>query len=353
MMWYIASIIIVFIFIWFFYNSPLALVDMIPFIKITKSFTDDLTGKETIDYSKKENWYVNTAHKGIDQKADVFFVHRTTFLSRQAWNSEISKSSLDKTTYTYAVKIQTRIFEGIANIYAPKYRQATLYSFYDKSENNNGQKALDKAYKDVKNSFLYYLKTYHNERPIILAGHSQGTFHLQRLLLELFDENPALRKKLICAYLVAMPIGKHLYQHIFPSRIKDDINCYVSWSTFGKNAYPLYFKGQYDDALCTNPISWEHNSTVQTSKNKHKGAYTYYFNIHVKNKVQVYVHKGVLQISRLGLGFFKLRKRDYVPMDYHIFYDNIRENVQQRITTYYKKNHESKEILYRDRSYVS
>ena len=45
-----------------------------------------------------------------------------------------------------------------------------------------------------------YLKKYNNGKPIIIAGHSQGSAHLVTLLKEFFD-GKNLKKKLIAAYL--------------------------------------------------------------------------------------------------------------------------------------------------------
>lgn len=313
------------------YNSPIGLVDMIPWIRVKMPFSKEKSPKEP-DYSSLKNWFVRSNRKSQVSTADVFFVHRTTYLNGKRWNAPMYNKWLNWITYLFSVKIQVRIFNGLANAYAPKYRQATLYSFYDEAD--NGKKALDLAYEDIRNAFLHYLEHHHKGNAIILAGHSQGTVHLQRLLEEFFDSNEELRKKLVCAYLVAMPIGKNMFQNIFPSNGKDDIHCYVSWSTFGRNSFPRYFVGQYDQALCTNPINWEHNTVSVTSKKAHKGGYTYYFNFWTKHKVKVYVKNGVLQINPLHLGFFSLWKKDYVTMDYHLFFANIQENVAQRLVRY-------------------
>ena len=43
-------------------------------------------------------------------------------------------------------------------------------------------------------------------RPFILAGHSQGALHALRLLRERVAAKPALRRRLVAAYLVGAPI---------------------------------------------------------------------------------------------------------------------------------------------------
>lgn len=313
---------------------PIGLVDMIPFIKPRKDFKHESAGKAP-DYSSGKSWFLFSIDDASHKDADVFFVHRTTFLSAGAWNGSINGFLQNITDMAYSVNIQTEIFRDVARIFAPKYRQATLFSFYDK--NDNGEKALDLAYQDVKNAFLYYLKYKNKNRPIILVGHSQGTFHLERLMKEFFDNDELLRERLVCAYLASMPIKKNLFRNIPASENAGDTCCYLSWSTFGVHAYPLYFKGQYDDALCTNPLTWKNNDTKVISKEFHKGSVTFYFNVHTKRKVSAYVEKGVVHISNPGLGFFRLRKKDYVASDFHIFYGNIKENVKIRVKNYILK----------------
>lgn len=333
---------------------PIGLVDMVPFIKPKIKFSS--SGLFETDYHKKKNWFIceNETDDSLmdldDHPADVFFVHRTTFLKRYSWNDSIRHGLQNLNTYLFSVRVQAKIFSGIARVFAPKYRQATLYSFYDTED--NGMRALDLAYEDVKNAFLYYLHHYNDGRPIILAGHSQGTYHLQRLIHEFFDNDENLRSRLICAYLVAMPVSRNSFEHIHPSCSPSETGCFVSWSTFGINAYPLYFKGQYDDALCTNPVSWQNDSNTPTDKKLHKGSTTFFLNRKQSKKITAYCGHGVLHINNPGLGYFRLRNKDYVTMDYHIFFNDIKENARERLKNYYKIRYEQ-EILHRYRVNVS
>jgi alpha-beta hydrolase superfamily lysophospholipase len=63
---------------------------------------------------------------------------------------------------------------------------------------------VDLAYADVKAAFQYYLAHYNEGRPIIIAGHSQGTAHATRLLHEFFEHDPKLRRQLVAAYLIGI-----------------------------------------------------------------------------------------------------------------------------------------------------
>ena len=96
-------------------------------------------------------------------KIDVFFIHPTLYLKGNRWNADIHNKNLNKEIGNSAIKNQASVFLGIANIYAPHYRQMHIQSYYDLE---NGLQAYDVAYLDVKNAFMYYWK-YYNKGNII------------------------------------------------------------------------------------------------------------------------------------------------------------------------------------------
>src|SRR3546814_11723327 len=62
-------------------------------------------------------------------------------------------------------------------IWAPRYRQATLGAFLAEDRVTAG-KAIDAAYRDVEEAFDAFLAAQPKDTPIILAGHSRGGLHL-------------------------------------------------------------------------------------------------------------------------------------------------------------------------------
>jgi len=87
-------------------------------------------------------------------------------------------------------------------LFAPYYRQASLYSFMTTRE--DARKAHDFAYQDVKRAFSYFLKYSPPERPIVLVGHNQGASHVQRLLADFFQGS--LKDRLASAYVIDYPL---------------------------------------------------------------------------------------------------------------------------------------------------
>jgi len=64
------------------------------------------------------------------------------------------------------------IYEKMGDIYAPYYQQMSLAAYQLPEERR--QKYGKKAYKDVRDAFKTILATENKDRPIILAGFSQG-----------------------------------------------------------------------------------------------------------------------------------------------------------------------------------
>ena len=125
------------------------------------------------------------------------------------------------------------------------------------------------AYSDIKKAFETYLKEYNNERPIIIAGHSQGAGHAKRLLQDYFDNKP-LQKKLVAAYLIGTKITSKDFSTIQLMQNKDDTGGFVTWNTYRlmpeRKTKKISFTINQEwikDALCSNPITWNQNTTSQ------------------------------------------------------------------------------------------
>ena len=59
---------------------------------------------------------------------------------------------------------QASAFSETCNVYAPYYRQATYFSFFD-TKSKNGFNALDLAYSDLSNAFEVFMEKHNNGKP--------------------------------------------------------------------------------------------------------------------------------------------------------------------------------------------
>lgn len=221
------------------------------------------------DYSRAEHWAalpdradsadVLPAIGVMDQQSnaavDVFFIHPTTYFGTDNWNQSVDDARVNRITDALVMRGQAAVFNSCCRIYAPRYRQATIYSFID--ESGSGASALQLAYNDVERAFDYFLQNYSRDRPFVLAAHSQGSAHLSKLL-ERRITGSYLRNRLVAAY----PIGFSLDAEALAGSVPDvpvcqsaeQTGCMVSWNAVGPDAK------QYADMsknICVNPLTWK------------------------------------------------------------------------------------------------
>ena len=265
--------------------------------------------------------------------ADVFFIHPTTFYLPKSWNADLGTDKLNLFTDRSTIRHQASAFNAAGRIYAPRYRQATLYSFFDE-QTPNGQAALDLAYSDVKAAFQYYLAHYNQGRPIIIAGHSQGTAHATRLLHEFFDTNPKLRRQLVAAYLIGFKVKSNEYQTIRPCTDSLATGCFITYNSVATaNDYP-----PFHPFAVTNPLTWTLD-TLQAPASLNRGGVSQEFKRIDPQVTDAKIHQGLLWITPpkpSGYPRFLLPGRPELRHSFHIadyalFYMNIRANAKTRV----------------------
>ena len=268
-------------------------------------------------------------------KVDVFFLHPTIFTEtpedKYVWNAALSNDKMNKEVDNSTIKLQASIFNQAGKIYAPRYRQAHLRSFFN-PHTKEGDKALALAYEDVKKAFLYYLEHNNNNRPFILAGHSQGSRHLKQLMKELVDGKD-LQKQLVAAYIVGWGVDKETFEHIPLGTEASQTGCYLTWRTYNKGYVPEWIAK--NDA-CVNPLTWTAESTYADYK-QNDGAILRNLNIVRKRLFDAEVHGPVLWVGKPNIIFGKLLQRNnYHVGDYNLFYLNVRKNAILRAESYLK-----------------
>lgn len=209
----------------------------------------------------------------------VFFVHPTSYLNRSAWNAPLADAASQEVARVY-VRGMASPFNRATEIWAPKYRQATMGAFL--TDAAEGQRALDAAYGDVRQAWAFFLASVDPDTPIVLAGHSQGALHLLRLLRE-ERANAALTRRLAAAYIVGWPIS---VPHDLPSlglpacATANQAGCILSWSSFAEPEDPSAMLETYSRStgfdgtlrgdspiLCVNPLTGTVNGEAGIDRN--------------------------------------------------------------------------------------
>jgi len=304
------------------------------------NFTTDLVGsaaeysqlKYWVEHPDKEKHYAilpkNYADSQYNDKPeiDVFFIHPTLYLKGDRWNAGIHNKKLNNEIGNSAIKNQASVFLGIATIYAPHYRQMHIQSYYDLA---NGLHAFEVAYSDVKNAFLYYWKNNNKGKKFIIAGHSQGTNHAEKLLKEVILKNDSMKKLLVLSYLPGMPIIQ-FHKDLPPCNSPNQLDCFLSWRTLAEGYFPSDWSSS-DSISCVNPISWKTDTILSENKN-HLGILFQNHKIHYPKSIAAYNYNGVVWIKPIKIPFSRFyRMKDYHIADYNLYWINIRNNLIYRL----------------------
>lgn len=304
------------------------------------------------DYSKVENWaalpdridsadVVPVAEWSNDQTnavIDVFYLHPTTYTGKAGqnkWNSSLDDEKLNLRTDQYPIKYQASIFNGAGKVYAPRYRQAHLHSFYSKNK-KDATEALKLAYADVRQAFQYFLDHYNQGRPFLIAAHSQGTVHGKQLLQEFVDGKP-LQDKLVVAYLAGYPVTTDDFKKIKPCESPEETGCFCSWRTFKHGYVPRKLHFPNAGVVVTNPVTWSVNAP-ECSQQMQLGGVLQDFNKVYPKLVSTCIHEDLLWVNKPKFpGSFFFTSKNYHIADYNFFYADVRKNAQDRVEAFLGK----------------
>ncbi len=156
------------------------------------------------DYGKRGAWALLPARpdqpSGGDPPADVFFIHPTTFDGGRDWNGPIDAPAADRVLERVMLPNYAGPFERVGRLFAPHYRQASLYTQLTLRDDAREARAF--AYGDVKQAFDLFLARFNQGRPIVLVGVEQGGTLAQRLLREELVAHPELPYRIAAVYLI-------------------------------------------------------------------------------------------------------------------------------------------------------
>ena len=299
------------------------------------------------DYSNKESWAVlpdlwnpyleEIVGKPKLKKSDVFYIYPTLFLDKKnpKWNADIFDSSVRDDILKKAVAYQASAWVKAANLYVPFYRQAH-YRIFVNPYSEQGQEAGILAYKDIKRAFEYYLKHYNQDKPIIIAAHSQGSLHAKKIIQEFFDGKP-LQKNLIAAYLIGVKIEKSMFKEIKALQLPEATGGFVSWNTYKKNRFPKRYKDRFQGGVVTNPISW--NTEKKTQESQHLGVLYSDKKIYPQS-LSLEIIDGMIwsTLPKVPKRFFLSFVKNYHFADINLFWADIQKNAVKRTEAWFQQN---------------
>ncbi len=295
-------------------------------------------------------WQPDLGDEGAKGDAAIFFVHPTSLITKDGWNASLDDQITNDRTRLF-VRGEASVFNHAGDIWAPRYRQAAIGAFM--TDTDDAKKAIEAAYQDVATAFDQFLIEIGNDRPIILAGHSQGSLHLTRLLKDKVAGRP-LAKRIAAAYIVGWPIS---VTHDLPRLglpacgTAEASNCIVSWSSFAEPADPRMVLDAYGKSpgydgtirgsspiLCTNPIAGAPNVTVAAAENPGTlyPSKDFLDGKIERGKVPARCDShGILLIgSPPEMGEYVLPGNNYHVYDYALFWVSARQDVARRLAAF-------------------
>lgn len=297
----------------------------------------------SVDYSKRTNWL---SLPESDRDVDTFYLYPSSYVSPKGENkpfADIRDENMVRIAGT-CLDIQGSAFSGRTNVYAPLYRQVDPFMGFRFIEENKQDLVDEVILTDAIDSFDFYIKNFNKGKPFILAGHSQGTTLLMKVLATYLKDKKELLNKMVAAYMIGYGVTEEYMKenkHLRFAKGETDTGVLISWNTEKpelEESTPIV----KEKSLCINPLNWRRDATY-APVNMNLGSL-------IKGKIvrpgiadaKINVKKGTLECSTVKPEDYR-QVFDIFPvgcyhsMDYGFYYENIRVNAAKRIEAFKKK----------------
>jgi hypothetical protein len=286
--------------------------------------------------------------------ADVFFIHPTTYDGGEHWNAPFRDQNARRTLDRVMLPNYAGPFARVGRLFAPNYRQASLYSQLTLREDARSARRF--AYEDVRDAFRYWRAHHDTGRPLVLVGVEQGGLLADRLLREEIATDPALLKRLAGAYLIetVVPVDEHAEGAAVPACwMRAQARCVVAWATsrhggarelLGR-AVVWNPRGQLIDlegrpALCVNPLLGARTDAPAPEKDNLGAAVATGFGwkerpAFFKGQVAARCADGVLEVTKPKSKAFRPARGwadSLKAPPYNLFYLDLEADAQARVS---------------------
>lgn len=301
------------------------------------------------DYNRSRMWFTDTVDARTE--ADVFYITPTCIWDWKDSAGNIqhymdTDNSEQRTAVDGATRLAAALFSPICRFYSPYYRQITMESWMQPSEEIEKRYAV--AHQDVVKAFGHYMEHFNGGRPFILAGHSQGAKATIELIKHTLSEKQA--GKMVAAYVFGFEISQlelEDYKQLKPARDSLDcgvIVCYNSVSTPAAVS-PLL----QNNAVCINPINWHTDATYATpgenlgsvffDANGNADTLFHKVGARIDPATSTLIIDGLADddyyIPSIGHIF---PKGNYHVQEINLYFLNLQKNIRQRIEAFQKQS---------------
>ncbi len=175
----------------------------------------------------------------MDPPIDCFYVYPTVS-DDTTYNSDLVPGS-----ETGVTNLQAGPFNQVCAVFAPVYRSVTTSGLFG-STPGNFTEGWDMAYRDVLDAWRHYMANDNQGRPVVILAHSQGSFHVVRLLREEIDSKPEQRALIASAILAGTSFqvapGQDVggdTQNMPLCRAVGQVGCVITFQTYRDSVPPL------------------------------------------------------------------------------------------------------------------
>lgn len=313
----------------------------------------ELTGVSS-DYSDKNNW-LNIPK--ITKEVDTIYIYPTVFIDPSPDAPQIAPIDNEKmrTGAQGMFERQASVYAESTNVFAPYYRQSNLIVLTGKDATEMYEFQRQEQRTDVFGALDYYFENYNEDRPFILAGHSQGSTMTKIVLNEYMQAHPEYYERMVAAYVIGYSVTQDdLDSHPYLKFAEgaDDTGVIVSWNTEGPENKNQENAVVLPNSISINPINWKRDDTPASAEDNlgsrmldaKTGEY-----VETKPGIadaQLDVERGTVICTTLSDMYIATDGLDGVEnpfgpaslhgVDYEAYYFNLQENVKTRIDKFLK-----------------
>ncbi len=295
-----------------------------------------------IDYSKAENWAL--LPEAQEREVDAIFFYATAYHPQES-DADIVADIDNPQMVAGAQKninIRGSVFAKSCNLFVPLYRQFSI----------KGLGVIDKdglleacAAEDIYGALDYYFENYNNGKPFILGGHSQGAIWVSVILADYMKKHPEYLERMVAAYAIGWSITRDYLArnpHLKFATGATDTGVIISYNAEGEgnenNVVVL------PDAVAINPLNWKTDDTY-ASESENLGSLnneTLKLTCPGLADARLDLKRGVVITATAQTHGYPYStafgNKGYHSQDYALYYENLRQNVADRIKAYMNKN---------------
>lgn len=306
---------------------------------------DDDAVIQASDYSDEDNWMRLPGI--IEHDVDVIYLYPTTFVpGHEGEMCTIDNEAMrEKANMIY--ERQATAFDGLANIFAPYYRQVDAAGLAGLTQPEMVERESGEPKADVFAALDYYFGNHNDGRPFILAGHSQGSMMIMMILDEYMEGHPEVYDRMVAAYMIGNAATKDWLAanpHVRMATGATDTGVVVSWNTEGPGNIGHYNMVVPEGSVCINPLNWRTDGTYAGTE-ENLGCLTPdrnggYMVVEGFADARIDVERGSVIVESVDPEIYSngaealFGPQSYHGQDYDFFYMNIRENAEDRIEAF-------------------